>query len=250
MRSHPLWPHLNIQSTRCSKWDVQAEAILALKASVQVATQSPFMAFVPLVGLGKDEVLDWNEMPTGGITWQSSLAALSSEHVSKATKMTSSRQNPVRLAILFKHYLADTDGSLARCIGNGKHAPSPSSYGSRSPSACSPVPADWLSPFSLPDPLALDHPRACTMSKNRRACLATIIPEIVIEDCGASDPQDVPLRSNRQKRTDHSSPVRPQPIATAIKPTMSELLLPPRARARVSVRSSYNELHLLGSLVE
>jgi hypothetical protein len=54
--------------------------------------------------------------------------------------------------------------------------------------------------------------------------------------------------STPQSSVDLSSLVPPL-IATASKPAPSELQVPSRARARISIRSSYNELHLLGSLV-
>jgi hypothetical protein len=54
--------------------------------------------------------------------------------------------------------------------------------------------------------------------------------------------------STPQSSVDLSSLVPPL-IATASKPAPSELQVPSRARARFSIRSSNNELHLLGSLV-
>jgi hypothetical protein len=54
--------------------------------------------------------------------------------------------------------------------------------------------------------------------------------------------------STPQSSVDLSSPVPPL-IATASKPAPSELQVPSRARARISIRSSYNELHLFGSPV-
>jgi hypothetical protein len=52
------------------------------------------------------------------------------------------------------------------------------------------MPADWQSPFSLPDPLAFDDSRACTILMDPH--VRSFIPEIVVNTCDTVD-NDVPI---------------------------------------------------------
>ena len=49
------------------------------------------------------------------------------------------------------------------------------------------MPADWQSPFSIPDPLAFDNSRACTILTDPRLLSTSTVPDIVVSTCAKSD---------------------------------------------------------------
>jgi hypothetical protein len=184
---------VNLQCSRCSaqqREDLRPEVILALKASVQVATHSLFVMFSTLAGLGRESILDSSAVSTIGIARQPSPSGFSSDGVATATNITLNLQNSARMISLPGRHIVATEGSLPQ--RNQHDRPSGASYGSRAASVSLSMSSDWQSPFSLPDPLAFDDSRACTILTNRQARPTIIVPKIVVDTCEASEADSMP----------------------------------------------------------
>lgn len=198
--------------------NVHPEVVLALKASVQVATHSLFVAFTNLIGLGSGPMLGPDEPSTAAILRQSSPSGFSSDEVGTATNMTLSIQNSARIISLPGHHPCGPDDFSPHRTQNGKRASSRSWDGSRVSSAPLPMPVDWQSPFSLPDPLAFDNSRACTMLTDRYTRPATTIPKIMVETCEVADTDSLPLSIHI---ADKSPPHKANPLVSQHCPTDS-----------------------------
>jgi hypothetical protein len=184
---------VSLQRTRCSaqqREKLQPEVILALKASVQVATHSLFVTFATFAGLEDNSFPDSNDLSTPGTTRQPSPFGFSRDEVATATNVTLNLQNSTRLISLPGHHVTATDGFLPQWNQHGR--PSGASYGSRAASVPLSMSSDWRSPFSLPDPLAFDDSGACTILTDRHARPTIIVPKIVVDTCGPSDFDTVP----------------------------------------------------------
>jgi hypothetical protein len=126
---------VNLQCSRCSaqqREDLRPEVILALNASVQVATHSLFVMFSTLAGLGHESILGSSAVSTIGITRQPSPSGFSSDGIATATNITSNLQNSARIIILPDRHVAATEGFFPQ--QNQHDRPSGASYGSRASS--------------------------------------------------------------------------------------------------------------------
>jgi hypothetical protein len=184
---------VSLQRTRCSaqqREKLQPEVILALKASVQVATHSLFVTFATFAGLEDNSFPDSNDLSTPGTTRQPSPFGFSRDEVATATNVTLNLQNSARMISLPGHHVTATDGFLPQ--RNQHSRPSGASYGSRAASVPLSVSSDWQSPFSLPDPLAFDDSRACTILTDRHARPTIVVPKIVVDTCEALEVDNMP----------------------------------------------------------
>jgi hypothetical protein len=157
---------------------------------VQVATRSLFVMFSTLAGLGHESILDSSAVSTIGITRQPSPSGFSSDGVATATNITLNLQNSARTIILPGRHVAATEGFFPQ--QNQHDRPSSASYGSRAASVSLSMSSDWQSPFSLPDPLAFDDSRACTILTNRQARPTIIVLKIVVDTCEALEADSMP----------------------------------------------------------
>jgi hypothetical protein len=157
---------------------------------VQVATHSLFVMFSNVAGLGHESILDSNAVSRIGITRQPSPSGFSSDGVATATNITLSLQNSARMISLPGHHVVATDGFLPQ--RNQHDRPRSASYGNHAARVPLSLSSDWQSPFSLPDPLAFDDSRACTILTDRHARPATIVAKIVVDTCEALEVDTMP----------------------------------------------------------
>jgi hypothetical protein len=120
----------------------------------------------------------------------SSPSEISREGLTTATNVTARLQNSSRMIRLSSRRQFATSNSSRQRAKDSEREPNQSSRSSCRTHALSPMPADWQSPFSLPDPLTFDDSRACTILMDPR--VRPIIPEIVVNTCGTAD-NDVPI---------------------------------------------------------
>jgi hypothetical protein len=180
---------LNFKSFQCSaegQHNMQSEVVLALEASIQVAAHRMSVSFEAPAGVGRLNHPGVSETPTNSIVQQSLHSGTSREGLSTATNVTLRVRNSARIISL--------SGGRPVCVAAGgrpveddDREPNQSLFGSRRDFTVPPMPADWHSPFSVPDPLAYDASRACTMLTNHHICPRTTVPKIVVNGCDAAD---------------------------------------------------------------
>jgi hypothetical protein len=207
---------VNLQCSRCSaqqREELQPAVVLALKDSVQAATHSLFITFATLAKFGNDSILDSNEVSTLGTSRQPSPSGFSSNGVAMATNVTLSLQNSARMISLPGHHVTTTDGFSPQRDQHGRLSSIGSSHGRRDPSVFSSMSSDWESPFSLPDPLAFDDSKACTILTGRHARPTLMVPKIVVDTCAASEIDNVPVsifEANNNPPYEISMPASPR----------------------------------------
>jgi hypothetical protein len=179
---------VNLESFRCSAQEqegVRPETILAAKASVQVVTHNLSCLFESLVHSGQTINPETNGVPTASIARQSSASGGSSDGVTTATNVTLRLQNSARIISLANRRPSTADDSSGQCVRHKERMPDQPPRSSRDNHTLSSMPADWQSPFSLPDPLAFDNTRACTILTDPR--VHPTIPKIVVNACSTAD---------------------------------------------------------------
>jgi hypothetical protein len=184
---------LNLKPFQCSteelKQNVQPEAVLALKASVQVATHSLFVSFEALVGTGRLNDSEASGLPSTSIVPQSPQPVVSTDGLSTATNVTLRVRNSARIISLSggRPVGVAADGLYRPSLEENDHEPNQLPFRSRRALTAPPMPADWHSPFSVPDPLAYDTSRACTMLTDYRVRPKTTVPKIFVSKCDTPD---------------------------------------------------------------
>jgi hypothetical protein len=167
---------------------VELEAVLALKAAVQVATHSLSISFEGLVGTGRLNYLGASDVPLTSVE-PPSHPGISRNGLSTATNVTLRVRNSARIISLSGgRPVGVATGGLS--LEHNDRESNQSPFGSRRAFTVPPMPADWHSPFSVPDPLAYDASRACTMLTDPRVRPATTVPKIVVNGCDAADDRE------------------------------------------------------------
>ena len=180
---------LNLKSSQSStqqQLNVQPEAVLALKASVQVAAHSLSVVFETLVGTGQLNNPEAEGPPSTSITQQPSLSGDSKNGVSTATNVTLRVRNSARIISLSGgRPVGVASGGLSLEHNDRELTRSP--FRSRRAFTAPPMPDNWHSPFSVPDPLAYDTSRACTMLTDYHVRPKTAVPKIYVSKYDEAD---------------------------------------------------------------
>lgn len=189
---------LNLKSVQYPTQEtVKPEAVLASKASVQVATHSLSVVFEALVGTSQLIDPEANVLPTTSITQQTSDPGDSGNGVSTATNVTLRVRNSARIISLSGgRPVGVASGSLSLEHNDRELTRSP--FRSRRALTAPPMPADWHSPFSVPDPLAYDTSRACTMLTDYHVRPKTTVPKIYVSKYDGAD-NDSPVSADTAK---------------------------------------------------
>lgn len=180
---------LSLKSFRSStqqQLNMQPEAVLALKASVQVATHSLSVVFEALVGTQRLNNKEVSRLPSASIVQQSPAHGASRDGVATATNVTLRVRNSARIISLSGgRPVGVANGGLSMEHIDRELTRSP--FRSRRALTAPPMPADWHSPFSVPDPLAYDTSRACTMLTDYNVRPKTTVPKIFVSKCDEAE---------------------------------------------------------------
>jgi len=203
---------LNLKSSQSSaqqqQLNVQPEAVLALQASVQVVTHSLSVIFEALIGRSQLNNAEAGGLPSTSITHQPSHTGDSRNGVSTATNVTLRVRNSARIISLSGgRPVGVASGGLSLEHNDRELTRSP--FRSRRALTAPPVPADWHSPFSVPDPLAYDTSRACTMLTDYHVRPKTTVSRIFVSKCDEADDDPPVLADTAKERSslDIHSPV-------------------------------------------
>ncbi|KAM0709915.1 hypothetical protein Q7P35_003958 [Cladosporium inversicolor] len=193
---------LNLKSFQDSaeeQRNVQPEVVLVLKASVQVASHNLSVVFESLTGTGLVNSTGGDGLPSSSVTQQPSHSRVSRKGLSTATNVKLRVRNSAKMISLSggRPVVVATDHLS---MEDSKRELNQSPYDRRGSFTVPPMPADWHSPFSVPDPLAYESSRACTILTDPRI---RPIPKIVFNGCNSAD--KVETLSDHVTH-DHSSP--------------------------------------------